>query len=72
MDGVSVHKPKVCEVIPNLTVWFNDWKKNIVYYQVNLWVDEDAVVIKTGGDQTKYKIINGSRAIEVKKDNWKI
>lgn len=67
MDGVSVDKPKVCEKLPNLTVVFNDWKKNISYYQVNLWIDGDKVIIGTNTHESKYKIIDSSQAIELKK-----
>lgn len=69
MDGVSVDKPKVFEELPNLTVWFNDWEKNTSYYQANLWINENSIIIETNrhGDQPKYKIIDSSKSSELKK-----
>lgn len=67
MDAVSIDKPKVCEKIPDLAIWFSDRKEGITYYIVNLWVDENALVIETDGEQPKYKLIDGSKALELKK-----
>ncbi len=67
MKGVSIDKPKKCENLPDLTVVFNDWEKNIAYYQVNLWVDGDNVVIANDGPGPEYKMINNGRAVELKK-----
>lgn len=67
MNGVSIDKPKICENLPDLTIVFNDWKKNIAYYQVNLWVDGDSVVIANDGNEPEYKIINNGREVELKK-----
>lgn len=67
MKGVSIDKPKICENLPDLTIVFNDWEKNIAYYQVNLWVDGDSVVITNDGYEPEYKIINDGGAVEIKK-----
>lgn len=67
MDGVSIDKPKVCKELPNLAIMFSDWKKNISYYKVYLWINGNDVVIASDESQPKYKIIDDSRAIEVKK-----
>ena len=69
MNAVSIDKPKVCEELPNLTVWINDWKNGISYYQVNLWLNENSIIIESDecGEEPKYKIIDGSNVTELKK-----
>lgn len=67
MDGVSIDKPKVCEELPNVAIMFSDWKNNISYYKVYLWINGNDVVIASDEFQPKYKIIDDSRAIEIKK-----
>ena len=69
MSGVSIEKPKVCEELPKLTVWFSEWEKGITYRQVNMWIDNDKVIIETdvNSEMPNYRMIDGNRAEDLKK-----
>ncbi|MGL5087233.1 MAG: hypothetical protein ACRC68_16225 [Clostridium sp.] len=69
MDGISIDKPKVCEKLPDSTIWFNGLDEGVVYYIVNLWVDENTIIVETNvnAPEANYKKIVGNNAIEIKK-----
>lgn len=67
MNYEVVDKPKVCDNLPDLAIMISDTRDNMSYYQTNLWIDGDSVVMVTNGDEPIYKLIDGNRAIELKK-----
>lgn len=67
INGTYIEKPEVCEKLPDLQISFNDWEENIEYSIVNFWINEDSVVIELNGQKPDYRIIEGSRATDLKK-----
>lgn len=67
MDGISIDKPKVCEKLPNSTIWFDDWNIGATYFIVNLWVDENDIIVETNVNSSAptYKKIIGDRATSI-------
>lgn len=76
MDSISIDKPKICEKLPDSTIWFDDWNVGATYFIVNLWVDDNAIIVETDvhSPEPTFKEIVGDRATELKKiiDKYKI
>lgn len=65
MDATSIDKPKICENLPDSIITFNDWENGIQYYEINIWINKNSLIIGTIGEESSYKIIENNRAEEI-------
>lgn len=68
MNCDSIDKPKICERLPDSTIWFNSWDVGITYFVVNLWVDGNDIIVESNVNSSTpwYRKITGDRAIGMK------
>lgn len=66
--STSIEKPKVCKTLPNATIQFYDWENGISYYNSNLWINENFIIIEsdTSSEEPKYKIIEDYKVDRLK------
>lgn len=66
MDGVSIDKPEISKSLPNLAIMFSDRRQNLGYYTAKFWIDGDTVIIENSLSESKYRLLDGHRAEELK------
>ncbi|MFQ8921906.1 MAG: hypothetical protein ACLR60_08435 [Clostridium paraputrificum] len=62
MDAQIIDKPKVCDNTPNLVLTFNNNKDKIQYYKINIWINENSLIVKGNND---YKLIESNRSKDI-------
>ena len=61
MEATTIKKPEICDELPNASIQFYDWKNNISYYNINIWIDKDCIIIEDENKgETKYKKIDNT------------
>lgn len=64
MNASSIEKPELSKSIPGSTIWSNDSKEGITYYKINLWINENSIIIENENEtKTEYKKIDNTYSI---------
>ena len=75
MKATNIKKPEICNELPNASIQFYDCENNISYYDINIWITEDYIIIENENKykkiDNKYDITNLTKIIDKELNNYK-